>query len=534
MKLGQSSSKDILIIIEADDPRVKDKTFDLTDFLGLGYSTLKNREKHYRMLIEGELENSTFMGKDIFFTLDISRGKQVENKKKNFLQRIFGSKSSKHRKVGKFRGIIEVIEDKTIKKIENLGIPDIVLGEYHIPHNIKHFKHNDLDKQILRTVDVFIRIYVIDAQFYTSMDLIGENDSYLIVEMDKTVIKDSKRIMDRNNPKYFSVFEFKRSLPGPSDVKVKFYDYDFMTSDDFIGETIIDVERIFFDARWRSFKNHPIETRLIYHPSSSIEVGTCRMFVEVYENQENMPKKRLISPRPPSDIEIRIIVWELWDVPPQDIEGVSDLYVKVKLPSYHMSMKTDTHYRAQGGFGSFNWRIKFNVTIDEYFTPDMAEIQFSLYDRDLLSSNDYISSTSINIANLIEETLYKESRKKYKENGSYKFFKDTIMKNGSDENEVKPKILLSIDCLTMKEAKVSPAGIGRGDPNQDPHLEPPKGRFQWTLNPLKLFEQTVGPQFKRKAYLICCLVFCVLLMIIMLPLLLSEVVASAFTKFLGM
>lgn len=536
-KLGHLVAKDMLVVMEAEDPRVD--SFDKSSFMSLGYATLQKNEKHYRKFISDELEDSTFMGEELFFTLNLVRGKKINLEKKNILSRVFGSKEEKQRVTGKFRGIIEVLEDSIIKKIQNLGIPPAILDEYQIPYGIDQFKHNKLDQEILKSVEIVIRVYVIDAIFVKSLDFNSENDTYMVVKLDKKKIKDKKTIMDRNNPKFYSYFEFEHVLPGASDVKVKFYDYDPIKSDEFIGETIIDIERRFFDARWRSFKDHPIETRQIYHPSSSMAVGSSRMFIEIYEKNQSLPPKRNIKPRPAQEVELRIVIWDIWDVSSQDFEDVSDLYVQVRLPSYDMSMKTDTHYRAQGGFGSFNWRIKFNVNIDEYFKSEMAEVELLIFDRDLLSANDYISSISVNVADLIESTLYGESRQRMvdkNEEGenSTKIVKTTILNQNAEESELVPKIRFSIDCLTKEDAKISPAGIGRGDPNQDPHLEAPKGRFQWTLNPLKLFEQLVGPQFRRKACLICCIVFCVLIMILIFPIFFSEIIASLFGKLFGL
>jgi hypothetical protein len=388
-------------------------------------------------------------------------------------------------------------------------------------------------------VDVIVRVYVIDAIFTKSMDINSENDSYLVVKLDKKKYKDEKTIMDKNNPKFFSTFTFEHTLPGPSDLKIKFYDYDSIKFDEFIGETVIDIEQRFFDQQWRGFEHHPIENRPIFHPSSSVEIGSTRLFVEIYDKNKPIPPIRNINPRPTIELELRIIVWEVWDIASQDFEDVSDLFVEVKLPSFNMSMKTDTHYRAQGGFGSFNWRIKFRIKIDEYFNSEKANIDFRIYDRDLFKSNDYISSTSVNVAELIEQTLYNESRQGYMgldENNvkNNRFVKETILSDSADNRDMIPKIRLSIDCLTTKEAEVSPAGIGRGDPNQDPHLDPPKGRFQWTMNPIKLFEQLVGPQFRRKACLICCVVFCVLITILIFPVFFSEIIASLFAKIFGL
>lgn len=538
-KLTHVLAKDVLVVMEATDPRVDKDKIDTMNFVPLGYATKIKNEKHYRKMITGPLETSNFMGKELFFTLRINRGKKVNLKKSNLLERVLGNKEEKFRQVGKFRGIIEVLEDSVIREINELPVPKSVLDEYQLPHNIEKFKHNKLDVEILRSVDVVVRVYVIDAIFTKSLDFNSENDSYIVVKLDKKKIKDEKKIMDRNNPKFFSTFIFEHTLPGPSDVKVKFYDYDPIKFDEFIGETIIDIEQRFFDQQWRNFEHHPIETRPIFHPSSSVEIGTTRMFVEIYDKNKPIPPVRNINPRPTIELELRVIVWEVWDIASQDFEDVSDLFVEVKLPSFNMSMKTDTHYRAQGGFGSFNWRIKFRIKIDEYFSSEKANLDFRIYDRDLFKSNDYISSTSINIAELIEQTLYNESRQSFMgldENNekNNKFVKETILSDSTENRDMIPKIRLSVDCLTLKEAEISPAGIGRGDPNQDPHLDAPKGRFQWTLNPIKLFEQLVGPQFRRKACLICCIVFCVLITILIFPVFFSEIIASLFAKIFGL
>ena len=538
-KLQHVLAKDVLVVMEASDPRVDKDRIDTLNFVPLGHATKLKNEKHYRKFINEPLESSNFMGKELFFTLNIKRGKKVNLKKSNLLERVFGSKEEKYRTVGKFRGIIEVLDNGLIQSINDLPVPKSVLEEFQLPYNVDKFKHNKLDKEILRSVDVVIRVYVIDARFTKSMDINSENDSYLVVKLDKKKIKEDKKIMDRNNPKFFSTFVFEHTLPGPSDLKVKFYDYDPIKFDEFIGETIIDIERRFFDQQWRNFENHPIETRPIYHPSSSVEIGSCRLFVEMYDKSKKIPPVRNINPRPTVELELRIIVWEIWDIASQDFEDVSDLFVEARLPSFDMSMKTDTHYRAQGGFGSFNWRIKFRIKIDEYFSPEKANIDFRIYDRDLFKSNDYVSSTSVNIASLIEKTLYEETRQAYfgqdeNEKNNNRFVQETILSDNAENRDMIPKIRLSIDCLTLKEAEISPAGIGRGDPNQDPHLEPPKGRFQWTLNPIKLFEQLVGPQFRRKACLICCIVFCILIVILIFPIFFSEVVASLFAKLFGL
>ena len=530
------------VVFEGSDQRIRMGEVNLTNFIGLGFATEEKNEKHYRRVIDNALEDSEFMGDDIFFKLDIGRGKKINLEKKNLISRIFGSKEEKFRHVGKFRGNIEVVEEALLQKIQNLNIDPQLMDDYEIPYDAQNFKHNELDKEILRTVDVLLRVYVVDARFNESKDFNSENDSYIKIELDGKEIKDTNKIMDRDNPKFFSTFQFEHKLPGPSDIKIKFFDYDPIKSDEFIGETVIDIERRFFDRRWRSFDQHPMEKRLIFHPSSAIDVGHCRVFVEIFDKNMPIPMIRNIRPQPAMEIELRIVVWEVWDVQSQDFEDVSDLFVKVNLPSFNVSMKTDTHFRAQGGYGSFNWRVKFKLNIDEYFTPDMADLTFMIYDKDLLKSNDFVASSTINIAKLIKDTIYYNNRQKFMglDNDGQEardFTLETTLKNYEiveGKDLMIPKIKVSVDCLTNQEAIISPVGVGRGDPNHDPHLEAPKGRFKWSLNPLDILEQLVGPQFKKKAMMICCSIFCILIFILIFPIFFSEMLAITVAKLFGL
>ena len=45
------------------------------------------------------------------------------------------------------------------------------------------------------------------------------------------------------------------------------------------------------------------------------------------------------------------------------------------------------------------------------------------------------------------------------------FVLETVSKPGRREESKPAKIMVSVDCLTESEAKNSPVGLGRGDPN---------------------------------------------------------------------
>jgi len=61
-----------------------------------------------------------------------------------------------------------------------------------------------------------------------------------------------------------------------------------------------------------------------------------RCFLDIFPKQSETLVKNPqfnIDPRPKTNLELRVVVWEIFDVPHLDFEQVSDLYVGVSMPS---------------------------------------------------------------------------------------------------------------------------------------------------------------------------------------------------------
>ena len=509
---------------------------DPVKYMQIGFKTKVKNTKHYRLMLNEELENTDFMGDDVFTTIDIFRGKKYKPKKQSFLDRMFNKEES-YRRTGSFRGNVEIMEDSMLKNLIKLNLDKSLLQAVELPCDLEEWKCSKLDSDILSTVNVIIVIYVIDAEFYQSEDYNSENDSYMTLQLGNQKIEEDSYIENKNRPKYYRSFRFEQSLPGASFLSIKFFDKDPLKPDDLIGETKIDVERRFFDKTWRQREHNPIEKRNLHHPLTSQQTGSVRLWVDIIPKTQKDIKFYDISPRPKVNLELRFIVWAVYNAPKKDFEDTSDILVKVALPSLGLESKTDTHFRSTTGFGSFNWRIKFKVNIDEYTKPEHLRAEFRIYDKDLLSSDDYIASQTLNLANIVNQVIETESRqymtdKGYYEDGESKVFYLNAIPNRADreeqeENEESPtKIVVSVDCLTENEALMNPAGVGRSDPNQDPFLPPPTGRFQWTYNPFKFLEQLVGPDFKSKCCVIVILFIVLLFVLLFGPVLVPAIIAN--------
>ena len=314
---------------------------------------------------------------------------------------------------------------------------------------------------------------------------------------------------------------------------------------------------------------YPIETRPLYKAESDQRVGTIRLWVEIFNIQDaeksameysrnylndyeklkktTMKNSHLSSLRqemskvllhslgisrykwdisllPPEKLELRVVVWEVNDCPIDDPEGMTDIYVRCSLPSYkngNLSKKTDTHIRSEG-FGSFNWRMVFPLELDSYTEPGNYQLSFHLYDKDLLTSDDYIASVDINVWKAVRGCVI---------DGRIYELKDESIRNPkivlkctprrADQGK-EPTLTISVACVTARESQQVPVGEGQDDPNQNPFLPPPTGRFQVSMNPFTLLTSLVGRDQRQKACC-CCISCCIcLLILIFVPLTLSN------------
>ena len=71
------------------------------------------------------------------------------------------------------------------------------------------------------------------------------------------------------------------------------------------------------------------------------------MWIEIHPT--SIPKNEIkiwdISPKPPEEFEVRLIIWDTVDIVCMDVEGTSDVYCRAYFDSREEVHETDTHYR---------------------------------------------------------------------------------------------------------------------------------------------------------------------------------------------
>ena len=224
-----------------------------------------------------------------------------------------------------------------------------------------------------------------------------------------------------------------------------------------------------------------------------------------------------------------------------DVEDTSDIYVMAYLDNdKHQS--TDIHYRCQTGVGSFNWRMIFDVDMPR----DKYLMNFLVYDNDILMRDDFICGNTMNIRRLLRDCNVLDMPIKFtrdylrdlpekERDSNIEFLAPDEDKEGIKfwvqmyKNEAKAgRVLCSLEVLPMWKAKSCPIGKGRDEPNVNPYLPPPVGRISFSLNPLTMVNQLVGPKFRKKMYttlIMCCLItYCIIIVLFVIYYVAGELV----------
>lgn len=366
---------------------------------------------HQRGVVDGELEDTL---QSPFETFTLFRGSMPSHGGCDSVKQSADS----YRPVGKFKGIVRVLKSR--------DEPPLF----------------DLD-QFLNPQPYLVRVYVLDALNLHPKDVNNRCDPYLRVSLGDGRRRE-QMFNDRDNyqsetltPKFHKMYEFKADLPGASELKLEVLDYDFFAiptipiglskalstavgttvdGDDFVGATLIDLEDRWFDAKWqelggstdRAERRKPLEVRPLFAPSSTLPQGSLRLWVDILTGAEmNVVKPLDISLPSPQMFEVRVIIYKAKNVTAGDFTDLSDLFVKCWFQNHDdRSQSTDTHWRARHGRASFNWRMKFDVTLplDPEKEADRGCLHFQMWDRDVVY-DDCLADAVVDLTPFLKEAF---------------------------------------------------------------------------------------------------------------------------------
>ena len=436
---------------------------------------------------------------------------------------------------GKFKSVIRVCDKETLDKFQK-EIDNFKSKDERVMKELKNVeKYEKLTKNILVKHEVIIRVYILEIHDLPKKDMLSESDPYIKIYFGEEKKFDEVKIHqdDTNNVKWYKYYDIHSIFPGESTLRIEVWDYNPIFKDVLIGSTSLDLEDRYFNNEWQQLKFKPIETRQLTNPDISGQQGNISLWVEIFEKSDSLNLTPWqIAPEPISKVELRLVVWETEDMRMMDVEDTSDIYVTAFVDQKD-KQSTDTHYRCQTGNASFNWRIVLPIDV-----PRKNNIlTLHAYDKDIFSRDDFISSAEIDLRYLLAIPKDLDApitfSKSYVDSVSpqEKSLYDGIefLTGGDDEEKNKfwiqcyqksiksGRILCSLEILPMWKAEANKVGLGRKEPNYAPYLPPPVGRFQWSWNPLKLFNQCIGPRFRKKIYkglAICC---CVIYLVFLIP-----------------
>ncbi|XP_057330739.1 otoferlin-like [Microplitis mediator] len=97
-------------------------------------------------------------------------------------------------------------------------------------------------------VKLIVRLYVIKGiNLHPCDPLTGKSDPYLYIKLGKKIINDKKNyVPNQLNPIFGKCFELEAEFPKDHSLIIQVWDWDAVSADDLIGETVIDIENRYY------------------------------------------------------------------------------------------------------------------------------------------------------------------------------------------------------------------------------------------------------------------------------------------------
>ncbi|XP_058420883.1 fer-1-like protein 6 [Diceros bicornis minor] len=291
-----------------------------------------------------------------------------------------------------------------------------------------------------------------------------------------------------------------------------------------------------------------IETRPLYHKDKpGMEQGRLQMWVDIFPKDMPQPGPPVdISPRKPKGYELRVTIWNTEDVILED-ENIftgqksSDIYVKGWIKGLEDDkQETDVHYNSLTGEGNFNWRFLFpfqylpaekqmvitkreNIfSLEKMECKTPAVLVLQVWDFERLSSDDFLGSLEMNLnsfpraaksAKACDLSKFEDAS----EESKISIFQQKRVRGWwpfAKSKELTGKVEAEFHLVTEEEAKKTPVGKARKEPEPLPKPNRPNTSFSWFLSPFKCLYHLIWKNYKK--YIIIAFILIILIIFLVL------------------